>query len=317
MSKYQFLLPAYKPEFLAEALKSIQQQTYRDFTCLVSDDCSPADLKLIFDQTVGDDSRFSFRRNKENLGGKSLVSHWNLLVNMCDSPYLIMASDDDLYDTSFLSEIDVLTEKYPKTLVFRGGARRIYREGESFFEDYKWHEWVSSLHFAFDMFSTYYIHCMANYVFQTRSMKANGGFIDYPLAWFSDDATVLRESVNGVANTPDVVFSFRYSKLNLSDNIAETPANNWSKYQATIRFYDWAMSYLKSFEANLPVSDRVYHKVSIWGIWGKVQEQVWACLPKMSYSQFIIAYKWLSQHGLIDGIIKKIQIMRCWLKHKG
>ena len=68
MSKYQFLLPAYKPEFLAEALKSIQQQTYRDFICLVSDDCSPADLKLIFDQTVGDDSRFSFRRNKENLG---------------------------------------------------------------------------------------------------------------------------------------------------------------------------------------------------------------------------------------------------------
>ena len=37
MTKYTFLLPAYKPNFLEEALRSIKDQTYSDFKVLVSD----------------------------------------------------------------------------------------------------------------------------------------------------------------------------------------------------------------------------------------------------------------------------------------
>ena len=72
-TKYTFLLPAYKPDFFEEALRSIKQQTYSDFKVLVSDDCSPHDLKSIFDKVCGDDERFAYRRNEENMGGKSLV----------------------------------------------------------------------------------------------------------------------------------------------------------------------------------------------------------------------------------------------------
>ena len=98
MVKYTFLLPAYKPDFFEEALRSIKSQTYSDFKVLVSDDCSPHDLKYIYNKVCGDDARFSFRRNEVNMGRKSLVSHWNLLVDMCDTEYLILASDDDVYE---------------------------------------------------------------------------------------------------------------------------------------------------------------------------------------------------------------------------
>ena len=97
MIKYTFLLPAYKPQFLEEALLSIKNQTYTDFCVIVSDDCSPFELKPIYDKVCAGDSRFSYRRNEENMGGKSLVSHWNLLVEMCETEWLIMASDDDVY----------------------------------------------------------------------------------------------------------------------------------------------------------------------------------------------------------------------------
>ena len=98
MTKYTFLLPAYKPYFLAEALESIKEQTNTDFKVIVSDDCSPHDLESIFEKTCGDDQRFSFRRNKENMGGKSLVSHWNLLVDMCETEYFIMSTDYNVYE---------------------------------------------------------------------------------------------------------------------------------------------------------------------------------------------------------------------------
>lgn len=55
MTKYTFLLPAFKPDFLEVALKSIKSQTYSDFKVLVSDDCSPHDLKSIYNKVCGDD----------------------------------------------------------------------------------------------------------------------------------------------------------------------------------------------------------------------------------------------------------------------
>ena len=47
-TRYTFLVPSYKASFLEEALESIKNQTYTDFKVLVSDDCSPENLKPIY-----------------------------------------------------------------------------------------------------------------------------------------------------------------------------------------------------------------------------------------------------------------------------
>ena len=133
--KYTFLLPAYKARFFEEALLSIKNQTYTDFKVIVSDDCSPENLKSIYDKVCADDPRFTFRRNEDNMGSKSLVSHWNLLVDMCDTEFFIMASDDDVYNQKFLEEINKLTIKYPQVNLFRGKARRINECNNILFED--------------------------------------------------------------------------------------------------------------------------------------------------------------------------------------
>ena len=73
-TKYTFLLPAFKPDFLEVVLRSIKSQTYLDFKVSVSDDCSPHDLKSIYNKVCGDDARFSYRRNEVNMGNNSLVS---------------------------------------------------------------------------------------------------------------------------------------------------------------------------------------------------------------------------------------------------
>ena len=119
MIKYTFLLPAYKPDFFELALRSIKSQTVKDFKVLVSDDCSPYDLKSIYDKVCGDDERFCYRRNEVNMGSNSLVSHWNLLLDMCDTEFFILASDDDIYEPTFLDEVDKLASKYPEVDLIR------------------------------------------------------------------------------------------------------------------------------------------------------------------------------------------------------
>ena len=90
--KYTFLLPAFKGRFLGEMLRSIQGQTYRDFKVIISDDSSPEDLRSICEPYLAD-PRFTYRRNAENMGSKSLVSHWNLLVDKSAQEALQQISD--------------------------------------------------------------------------------------------------------------------------------------------------------------------------------------------------------------------------------
>ena len=82
-------------------------QTNRDFKVLISDDCSPQNIHDICKPYLND-SRFSYRRNDNNMGSKSLVSHWNLLVSLCDTEYFIMASDDDVYERKPFNRIKMV-----------------------------------------------------------------------------------------------------------------------------------------------------------------------------------------------------------------
>ena len=216
MTKYTFLLPAYKPNFLAEALESIKEQTYTDFKVIVSDDCSPHDLKSIFEKTCGDDPRFVFRRNEKNMGGKSLVSHWNLLVDMCDTEYLILASDDDVYEPTFLEEVDKLAVKYPEVDLIRARVKLINEQGNLLAKDAIYEEKLSDIEFISQLYGNHYIKCIANFVFKTKKLQVINGFKNFPLAWNSDSATVIEMSRNGMVNTDQILFSFRNSTVNIS-----------------------------------------------------------------------------------------------------
>lgn len=242
--KYTFLLPAYKTKFFVEALESIKNQTYRNFVCLVSDDCSPEDLKSIFDDIVGEDSRFTYRRNAENMGGKSLVSHWNFLVDFCDTEFLIMASDDDVYELDFLEEVNNLTETYPEIDLVRARVNSIDENGNVLNCDGLFANYEDRMQFLRSHFSDDNMKCLANHVFRTAVLKKKGGFHETPLGWYSDQITAIKLADNGCANTSDVLFHFRYSTQNIS-GAKPTKRVASQKALATMKADRWFSDYLK------------------------------------------------------------------------
>lgn len=236
--KYTFLLPAYKGKFLDAALASIMAQTYSDFNVIVSDDCSPEDLRSIVGK-YEKDSRVSYRRNEKNMGGKNLVSHWNLLLDLCDTEYCILASDDDVYSPDFLQTIDDLVKKYPKTDLFHARAQCINANGEVFKEDALYREYVNQLEY-FEQLDFYsHIECVANYVYRTQALKAIGGFVDFPLAWSSDTATCNLMARNGVANTEKILFGFRMSGINISSQTNDNREISRLKFKACCMYDDF------------------------------------------------------------------------------
>ena len=239
--KYNFLLPAYKPDFFKEALDSILGQTYRDFKLIILDDCSPYDLKSIVDEY--DDDRITYHRNEENMGGKSLVACWNKLLGFADSEYIILASDDDVYELNFLEEMDKLAKKYPGVDLLRARVRAINDNNETIDKDALYEEFVDGLDFLKQKHFNNALRCIANYVFKSSVLKENEGFIDFPLAWYSDDATVMMMAENGAANSHDMLFNFRSSSISISSRkLSKTDA--YKKALATLLFDKWFQEHI-------------------------------------------------------------------------
>lgn len=288
MVKYTFLLPAYKPDFFEVALRSIKSQTFKDFKVLVSDDCSPHDLKSIYNKVCGDDVRFSFRRNEVNMGSKSLVSHWNLLVDKCDTEYFILASDDDVYELTFLEEVDKLAQKYPEVDLIRARVRLINDSSNIAFYDGIYQEFTDSLEFVHLMYLHNSIKCIANYTFRLDALKAIGGFIDFPLAWFSDRATVMKLSTHGVANTKDVLFSFRMSDVNITFG-KNDEKKAYTKEYATQLYDQWFKDFMETFEKQKN-SKNAYQRGLYFSTIGEhnklIKDETVRYLPNLSFRHF-------------------------------
>lgn len=241
--KYTFVLPAYKGKFLNEMLQSIESQTYKNFKVLISDDDSPDDISSICKPYLRD-QRFEYRRNEKNMGGTNLINHWNLLVHMCDTEYLIMASDDDVYDSHFLEIIDCLTNKYPNVDILRARARRVNVDCNNICKDACYEEHVTQIEYIAQRYYTNSVQCISNYVFKTKVLKNKGGFINFPLAWYSDVATTVMMAEHGLVNTRDLLFSFRISSENISTVKQQSPAVHKKKLEAALMFDQWLVNLL-------------------------------------------------------------------------
>lgn len=280
--KYTFLLPAYKAKYFEEALRSIMAQTYRDFRVLVSDDCSPEDLRPIFDRVCGDDPRFTFHRNAENMGGRSLVSHWNLLVEMCDTEWLIMASDDDMYEPDFLAEADALFDKHSEANLLRGRSQIIDGDGMGKAVEAVTDEWLDTLHYAHRIYQPDYVGGIASYIYHTAALKQKGMFPDWPQAWFSDEAANIMMADQGCCITQGVTFKVRSSDINISSQWGN-PDDSRKKMAATYAFYSWMQRFM------VDIKDTATHNVAFFSqveaeykrkVRGNIQNYIYHCRPK-------------------------------------
>lgn len=258
--KYTFLLPAYKGKYLAEMLRSIAAQTYADFKVIISDDCSPEDLMSICKPFLAD-PRFTYRRNEKNMGASSLVSHWNLLLSLCDTEFCVMASDDDVYEPTFLEEMDKLVVKYPQCDLFHARCYVIDGRGEILKKDAVYEEYVPQIEYLGFWGEKDHVECIANYIYRTTRLREVGGFVDLPLAWTSDTATDNLMSENGCASSDAILFKFRMSGYNISSVASDSRERMMLKMKSCLTFGKMVSKLINELEQKLPNSKLVAHQL--------------------------------------------------------
>jgi len=238
---FSFVMPAYKSQFLSKTIESILKQTYSIFELIIINDASPENIKEIVDHFH--DEKIRYEENKENIGGKDLVANWNHCIQYAKNDYLILATDDDTFEPEFLSETVRLIKKYPHTNLIRSGVKKIDEKDQILDIEFPLKEFMTSWEFALCWAKGQTISCVSNYIFKKEALLSKGGFINFPHAHFSDDATALALAEQGVANIQENCMNFRMSTINLSNQGNYQIA--LQQIRATDEYMGWYLSHIK------------------------------------------------------------------------
>lgn len=226
-------MPAYKAAFLKAAIGSIASQTWPDWELVVVDDCSPENLEGIVAEF--DDRRISYHRNDANIGGKDLVAQWNHSIGFAKGEWIVLAADDDTYDSHFCEEVARLSENYPDVNLIRSRVEQIDGAGGHIWSEINYDEFISGYEFLYDWLVGRSITCVGNYAFRASELRRIGGFVNFPCGFNSDLATPFRMAANGVANTAGLLFNFRQTGCHLSAD----KSRFMERLSAITSFYKW------------------------------------------------------------------------------
>lgn len=255
--KYSILIPAYKAEFFAEALRSVKEQTCDDFQCVVVDDSSPEDLKSIFGDVAGDDSRFEYYRNESNYGAVDVVDNWNKCLSCAKGEYVICMGDDDRLLPNCLEAYAKLMEIYPSLDAYHAQTEIMDENSEVYEIQAPRPVYESVYSLLCNRWMNRWRQYIGDFCFKAEKLREMGGYYKLPLAWASDDITaVMMAKDTGIANTQIPCFQYRASSLTITN-----ASNACLKLEAIVKEKEWYESFLE----NEPINelDRIYRKMAL------------------------------------------------------
>lgn len=238
--KFSVTIPAYKPQFLKEAVKSVLCQTYREWELIVVDDCSPSNLHAIIEPFLKDE-RVHYYRNEQNCGAVNVVDNWNICLNYCTGDYVICMGDDDCLLHGCLEEYRQLIEHHPGLNVYHCRTEIINEQGIVTDLQEPRQEWETALSLVWHRWDYREKQYIGDFCYDTKYLKSAGGYFKLPLAWYSDEITAtIAAKDKGIANTQAFCFQYRIN----SHTITSSTANARVKIEALIAQYRWYSAFL-------------------------------------------------------------------------
>lgn len=250
MIKFSILVPIIKGKFLDKTIKSVFSQTFSDWQLILYNDCSKDNINKIVDE-YKKNKRIIYLKGDKNIGAVDPSLVWNKMLSYASGEYICLLGDDDFLSDNYLEEINKLILKYPETSVFRAKLKRVDEQDEIISEVKDLPEFETWDQLFYERNINKRIQSSSEFVLRINSLKKIGGYVNFPRACGSDDATYLLLSKNGgVCSTNNAHAFWRKSSLNISDNDSQ----EMNEYK--IKFLlNWERDFLDgNFPSNVPLS---------------------------------------------------------------
>ena len=197
VKRLAIVIPAYKGDFIDEAIGSVARQTCKDFTLYIGNDAGSREIDKAVEKYKGDID-IVYKRFDENLGGKDLVAAWTrTLTLMGGEPFFELFSDDDIMEPDCVRRFYEETDKHPDYDVYHFNLTIINSKSEV-------KTCRAGLPKVMDVHQFYVDNNIYNrvdvrmpeFIFLTKKFKEEDGFVSFPLAMRTDNATVINAARN-------------------------------------------------------------------------------------------------------------------------
>ncbi|OBW39875.1 Glycosyl transferase family 2 [Chryseobacterium sp. MOF25P] len=217
MNKLAFVIPYYKIDFFEETLKSLEEQTNKNFTVYVGNDNSPNDPFNIIEKYSS--LNITYKVFETNLGAIDLEGQWIRCIDLSkDEEWICILGDDDCPKKNFVEEfykiLPVVDEKninVIKTAITSidsnsklRGADLVHPEYDTSINTF-WRDRNKQTHTS-----------ISENIFR-RSSYEKIGFRGFPLAWGTPLVAWIDYSEGGlIYGLNSTQMSVRSSEINLS-----------------------------------------------------------------------------------------------------
>lgn len=239
------IVPAFKTRFLRAALESIAAQSSRNFTLYVFDDCSPepvAEIAKEFSARLP----LQFYRFEKNLGGISLVKHWERCIRLTCEPWIWIFADDDLMDANCV-------EKFFSELAATNSANDLYRfntftvdaEDKMISENPSHPLEESGADYLLARLGGRRVATLQEAIFSRAAWQTIGGIPDFPLAWHSDEAFAAAMGVRSPLRLiSGARVHWRFSSFNITGTSSFKTGNR--KIIASTIYFRWLKNFFQT-----------------------------------------------------------------------
>lgn len=233
------IIPFYKDSYFETLLEALSNQTNQNFNVYVGNDCSPNDPEEILERHYGK-LRLNYYWFSDRLGHVSLTKQWDRCLELAnDEEWVWFLPDDDLPSPNCVEEFYRALDEVDKYHI------KIFRLPLEIIDDRgyvlnKIGESAPAIETNYEFYTRVVTgkaaSSLGDNIFSRKDLVATGGFVDFPKAWGSDHATVLKVSSGGtICFLKDAKFGFRMSGQNISSDISD----GLEKITARIMFAKW------------------------------------------------------------------------------
>jgi len=251
------VIPAYKTKYFDAALSSISLQANKNFKVYVCDDGSRDDIKSIADK-YADQIAIEYVRFDNNLGKTDLVAHWNRSVERANEEWVWFFSDDDIMSPGCTQAFfDALRSTSAQCDLYRFNIEMIDAGGQVICVKDPHPLAETGYEFLLRRLQSKSLSAAVEYIFRKDIFKQNNGFVNFPMAYCSDDASWIQFAGDKPIYTiaTEKVY-WRSSGINISS----AKGFQDQKAEALLQFVVFVLSKFGSTGGLLPMLERWFYE---------------------------------------------------------
>lgn len=305
------IIPAFKPQYLSEALHSLASQTDKRFHVYVFDDDSPYGLSSICQSFQGILDIFYFRFPC-NLGLKSLPSHWNRCIAATTEDWIWLFSDDDIASATCVAEFySVKCNADSHLFSFRSAI--INEDSFITYSPSTVSRLESPLYRLYQRLTHSRISNAIDHIFSRIAFDQVAGFRDLPLAWCVDDIAWFEFALGiPIFNMKSYVY-WRLSSQSISGS--SSPVLRLQKFDASLLFYDFLEGCVPGSDLSFGFTPREFARASKLFCLNQ-------CISNSDFFEFFGRISFLSRRFdlrpsyvflLLLGLRLKVAMFQCWV----